>query len=202
MKKTIFKCPSPIAEKLMHQDPALIPLLSKPHEITVLLEENPFVFLVETIIGQQLSTKAADAIRQRLHERLNNQITPEQILELSIDELRTLGVSGPKINYMQSLARMVINEEIDFKTFLNLKDEEVIHELIKIKGVGVWTAQMYLLFVLNRPDVFSSGDLGLRESLKKLLNKPDMTLKEVEKHSLKWQPYRTFVSHFLWHHWD
>ena len=83
-----------------------------------------------------------------------------------------------------------------------MSDQEIIDQLIQVKGIGVWTAQMFLMFSMGREDVFSALDLGLRNALMTLLNQQDMTIKEIETYSLKWKPYRSIVSHYLWHIWD
>ncbi len=113
--------------------------------------------------------------------------------------MRTAGISFQKISYIKDLARRVNNDEIDFDSFQNKNDEEVIVELVKVKGIGRWTAEMFLMFALGRPDVFSFGDLGLRNGLQKVykLKKPP-TAKQAQKITNKWKPFRTYGSRYLW----
>ena len=126
----------------------------------------------------------------------------KHILETKEEDLKSIGISRPKIKYLKSLAEDVQSGSLDFDGFDQMTDEDIINMLTKVKGIGIWTAQMFLMFSMGRQDVFSSLDLGLRNALKKLLNNENMTLLEIEAYSQKWSPYRTIVSHYLWHIWD
>src|SRR5690606_3036206 len=128
--------------------------------------EYYFSDLCESIISQQLSTKVADVITKRVKEYLNEDLlTPESILKTETEDLRKLGISYSKISYMKSLAEHWLDGSIKYKEFDKLSNEEIISELVKVKGIGQWTAEMFLMFTLNRPDVFSAGDLGLKTAI-------------------------------------
>lgn len=197
-----YKNNSKEVEYLIKKDPILKVLFQKTEEIKVNLSKDYFHSLVQTIVSQQLSSKVAAIIYQRLVDLLKNKITAKHILETKEEDLKSIGISRPKIKYLKSLAEHVQSGSLDFKGFDQMTDEDIINMLIKVKGIGIWTAQMFLMFSMGRQDVFSSLDLGLRNALKKLLNNENMTLLEIEVYSQKWRPYRTIVSHYLWHIWD
>jgi DNA-3-methyladenine glycosylase II len=112
--------------------------------------------------------------------------------------LRAVGLSYAKAKYVKSVCEHALSGDVDFEGMRNLPDEEIIAELIKIKGVGRWTAEMFIMFSLNRPDVFSLGDLGLRNAVAKLYNVDRDDLAAIEKISQKWKPYRSLASRYLW----
>lgn len=162
--------------------------------------EDPFTDLVESIISQQLSIKAADTIFGRFKKLFpNEKIGPKHLIKLKDEELRKCGISYSKINYIKGIAKAILDKELDLVELENMSDKNVILELTKLKGIGVWTAEMYLMFTLGRPDVFSVGDLGLQNSmvtLYKLNKKPKK--EELLEISLKWSPFRTTASRILW----
>jgi DNA-3-methyladenine glycosylase II len=162
--------------------------------------EDPFLALVESIISQQLSIKAADTIFMRFKKLFPKEIiTPEKLAKLENDKLRECGISYSKINYIKGIAYAILNKQFDFNSLEKLADEEVIEELIKLKGIGVWTAEMYLMFTLGRPDVFSAGDLGLKNAMIKLYNlNKNPKKEELIEISLNWSPYRTTACRILW----
>lgn len=162
--------------------------------------KDHFYSLVRAITNQQLSGKAADTIFGRVLKLLpKEKLDPKEILKLPDDTLRSAGLSYGKISYLKDLAYRTVNKQIPFGSFENLPEEEIILELTKIKGIGVWSAEMFLMFHLARPDVFSYGDLGLRNAIQKIYKmKKHPTPKEAEKLSKKWSPYRTYASKILW----
>ena len=198
----IFKNNSKEVLFLIDKDPNLKSLFENKSEIKVKVSKNYYQALVQTIIAQQLSTRVADIIFTRLVELLNNQIDPLNILNTPDEQLRDIGLSRPKIKYLKSLAKHIDDKKILFEKFDLMSDQEIIDLLIEVKGIGIWTAQMFLMFSMGRKDIFSTLDLGLRNALKQLLNRPEMTHEEIETYSQKWIPYRSFVSHYLWHSWD
>ncbi|MCD4826951.1 MAG: hypothetical protein K8Q99_04155 [Acholeplasmataceae bacterium] len=201
-QEIIFKNNSKEVAFLIEKDDNLKDLFKHPEEIKVTISDDYYTSLVQTIIAQQLSTKVADVIYKRLVELLDNDIKPLNVLATTDEDLRMIGLSRPKIKYLKSLASHVIEQKTNFEDFPNMSNQEIIDQLVEIKGIGIWTAQMFLMFSMGRLDVFSTGDLGLRNALKKLLNRPEMTFEEIEKYSEKWIPYRSYVSHYLWHLWD
>lgn len=162
-----------------------------------------FLSLVEEIVSQQLSIKVADIIFARLIN-LNPEepLTPEFILQTSDETLRAVGLSYSKVKYIKDLSAKVSSGELDLGNLVNLSDQGVIDELIKVKGIGQWTAEMFLMFALGREDVFSFGDLGLKNGLKKLYQLDSPTNEELERLIEKWKPYRTYAARILWRSLD
>ncbi len=158
-----------------------------------------FEALVEAIVSQQLSVKAADTIFFRFVALFGKFPKPEQILKMKDSKLREVGLSYQKISYIKDLSTKVLSKDLRLNTLSRLDNEAVITELIKVKGIGRWTAEMFLMFSLVRPDVFSTGDLGLRNAIIKLykLKKPP-TEKQLERITKKWSPHRTTASRYLW----
>jgi len=187
---------------LIKKDPILEKLFARKEEISVPIEENYFQSLAGVIIAQQLSSKVAAVIYKRLLILFLDEITPEKIKSADEVELRGIGLSYPKIKYLKSLAECVISKTVDLSDLDHLSNEKIIEMLVQIKGIGVWSAQMFLMFSLGREDVFSVLDLGLRNAVKKVYELPDLTNQEIEEISLNWSPYRSIVAHFLWHAWD
>lgn len=163
---------------------------------------NYFERLCRSITGQQLSTKAADTIWKRFSLLANNQIEPKIILALGHDQLRGAGLSNAKAKYVHGLAEAVEAETIDLEKLAQQTNQEVIQELTKLKGIGVWTAEMFLMFTLGREDLFSLGDLGLRRAIEKLYQIKDPTTDYLTELSSKWSPYRTYACRILWENLD
>lgn len=162
--------------------------------------DDPFIDLVESIISQQLSIKAADTIFSRFKKLFPmDKITPAKLIKIPDKKMRDCGISYSKISYIKGIAQAILDKKIKLKELEMLSDEEVILELIKLKGIGVWTAEMYLMFTLGRPDVFSAGDLGLQNAMIKLYKLDKKPKKEILLEiSSKWSPYRTVASRILW----
>lgn len=164
--------------------------------------EDYAVSLTSSIISQQISTKAAAKIKQRFFDMVGSEYNPHSILTHNIEELRSVGLSRQKASYVHSIAQSSIDGIVRFDELDNLSDQEVIDELVQIKGVGVWTAEMFLIFTLARPDVFSTGDLGLVNAVKRLYNQEDISTDEITRLSDKWSPYKSIASLALWHSLD
>lgn len=180
-------------------DPVLHEAGIKIETLTLSIHPQPFVRLCRSIIGQQLSVKAAQTIFDRFEKLFEKGINPADLLKTQNDDLRSCGISYTKISYLKDLAHKTLSEEIDLHSLKNFSNEEVIETLVKVKGIGAWTAEMFLMFSLGRPDVFSSGDLGLRNAIQKLYKlKTKPTEKQIEKLTKKWSPYKTYASMILW----
>ncbi len=158
--------------------------------------------LYQSIISQQISTKAASKIRERFLEHVGDVSNPSQVLLSDIDTLRSIGLSRQKANYIRSIAEHAANKTVAFADLDSLDSQSVIDELIKINGIGQWTAEMFLMFTLARPDVFSTGDLGLLNAAKRLYDRPNLTKQELADLSLGWAPHRTTAALVLWHSLD
>lgn len=163
--------------------------------------EDHYGALVRAITGQQLSVKAARAIYGRLTDRFDGRPpTPEQILEDEPEELRAAaGLSRAKVGYLRSLAEHTLTGELELGRLDELDDDTVIAELTAVKGLGVWTAHMFLMFHLERPDVLPVGDLGIRRAIERayeLDELPDAAA--MEEIALPWRPHRTLACRYLW----
>ena len=155
-----------------------------------------FGSIVTSIISQQISTKAADAVRGRVVTFLG-ELTPERVKRADFDELKACGLSAQKTKYIKHNAEVWY--EIPVGNFTEMSDEEIILELTKLYGIGRWTAEMFLMFSLARPDVFSYGDLGLMKSLYKHYNYKPHYVRKIETTVESWSPHRTTASLVLWH---
>jgi len=202
LKKKVYQQDADYIKYLIEQDPKLEKLFQRKKEIIVNVDDDYFVSLANTIIAQQLSSKVASVISKRFFDYFNQEVTPENILNTEDEALRNLGLSYQKITYIKSLSHAVISKAVTFENMHKMTDEEIIEMLVQIKGIGVWSAQMFLIFSLGREDVFSVLDLGLRNAVKIIYENDNLTPKDIESISEKWAPYRSIVSHFLWHAWD
>jgi DNA-3-methyladenine glycosylase II len=157
--------------------------------------------LVRSIVGQQLSTKAAQAIFLRLTERYGGRTpTPAEVLAEDPSELRAAaGLSRAKVEFLRSLASHVVDGSLELERLEQLPDEEVIAELVAVKGLGVWTAHMFLMFHLGRPDVLPVGDLGIRRAVMLAYKLPALPAPaELQEIGEPWRPYRTLACLYLW----
>lgn len=183
----------------MFKDPVLLSLIKK-YDKPKFEDRSKFLFddLVDSIIGQQLSNKAALTILKRFLALFGGKKFPssDEVIKIDKEKLRSAGMSYSKAVYIKNVALAFKNKELDVKKLKNMTDEEVITELTKIKGVGRWTAEMTLIFTLNRPDVFSIGDGGLKRAVKNLYKLEDT--KKILKLVEKWKPNRSTASWYLW----
>lgn len=161
--------------------------------------------LVRVIVGQQLSVKAARAIHGRLLERFGcRPPTPEEILAQDLEELRAaVGLSRMKVVFLRSLAEHVIDGELELARLDELGDDEVLAELVAVKGLGEWTAHVFLLFQLDRPDVLPVGDLGVRRAIMRAYGLPELPAREeMTRIAEPWRPHRSTASRYLWRSLD
>ncbi|MFZ1987964.1 MAG: DNA-3-methyladenine glycosylase [Minisyncoccia bacterium] len=161
----------------------------------------PFASLVRSIIFQQLSGKAAGTILKRFLELFpkTDFPTPEQVLKLKDLQFRKAGVSGQKMSYLRDLAKRFLDGTIEPKKFSKMTDEEIREHLIVVKGIGRWTADMFLMFTLYRPDVLPTGDLGIQKGFQKVFSLKKMPSPvQMEKLAKSWEPHRTVASWYLW----
>ena len=186
-------------------DPNLYAVLEKVYSLhgdgIFILEKHDLLFdrLVESIISQQLSVRVADVIYARVLNLLpGKKLVPANLLKVKDEDLRSAGMSYGKIKYLKDLSDKVKSGELDLDNLDNLENEEVIEELVKVKGIGRWTAEMFLMFALGRPDIFSHGDLGLKNAVKKIYGFEEYKIEEVEEIVIKWSPYRTTAAKILW----
>jgi DNA-3-methyladenine glycosylase II len=189
----------PVCEKLSDADAGLAYIYRTYGVPPLWKREASFATLVHIILEQQVSLASALSAFNKLQEKLGA-VTPEAVLSLSDEELKTVYFSRQKTVYVRELAKAVADESLDLQRLENLPDAEVKHELKKIKGIGDWTADIYLLMALLRPDVMPKGDLALHvawQRLKKAENRPDAD--EFLRIAEKWKPFRAVAARLLWH---
>ena len=164
-------------------------------------KRDPFQVLASSIIGQQLSTKAADTIQRRVYALVGatSRVTPAQLLSATPEALRGCGLSNAKVKWLHELARRVESGELSFRRIAKMDDATALVTLDALPGVGVWTAEMFLMFAMDRLDVFSMGDVGLRNGVNKLFN-AGAKLDEAGTRDVvaRWAPYRSVASWYLW----
>ena len=189
---------------LKTSDPVLGALIERVGNYSIEFREPTFETLVRSIVFQQLSGKVARVIYGRLAAALpDGQVTPAGILKLRSDRMRRLGLSRQKTEYIRDLARQTVKGKIVFESLPQLADEEVIERLTAVKGIGVWTAHMFLIFALRRNNVLPTGDLGVRSAIRKVYGLPDLPKpQEVEELARGWHPYCTVAAWYLWRSLD
>ncbi|MDX1747983.1 MAG: DNA-3-methyladenine glycosylase, partial [Halobacteriales archaeon] len=179
----------------LRSDPILGRLVDEHGPLTIAPAEDTFARLVRSIISQQVSTASARAIRERVFDRF--EITPESIVAASREDLRDAGLSSQKAEYVQNVAEAYLEHGYSHDYFVEMSDEEVTTELTRIRGVGDWTARMFLMFCLGREDVFPVEDLGIRKGMWSLFH-DEMTRGEMRERAKPWRPYRSYASLYLW----
>lgn len=190
--KNHFRKVDPILYKFVKQVRYLEDIVPrKPHDY--------FRSLCREIISQQLASGAANAIHKRFLNLFSTRRPSAKLLaSISEKELREVGMSWAKARYIRDMALKLSAKEIKLSSLPKLSDEEVIAELTKIKGIGRWTAEMFLIFSLGRPDVFSFGDLGLKRAMQKLYGMSSFSMEQAMPIVSSWSPYRSFASRILW----
>ncbi len=190
-------------EHLKKSDPTLAAIIEKIGTCKISYGEPTFDSVAESIVYQQLNGKAAATIFNRFVDLAGLPLTPEGILELTEAEMRSAGLSKQKASYIRSLAELTQSGFLDFTLLPAMTDDEVITHLTRVKGVGPWTAQMFLMFSLRRPDVLPTGDYGIQAAMRKHYRKRKMPKPaEMEKIARPWVPYRTVACWYLWRSLD
>ncbi|MDD3067576.1 MAG: hypothetical protein PHF13_01740 [Acholeplasmataceae bacterium] len=202
MKTIKYDITSKPCQILMNQDHHLRKLFEDVKSVTVNIDDDYFKSLAMTILSQQLSSKVASVIIHRFMNLYEGILSPKKIIETEDIRLREIGLSYQKITYIKSLSQHVMDQSVHFHEIELMSNEDIKDMLLKIKGIGPWSVDMFLMFSLGREDVFSVLDLGLRNAVKRLYKNENLSHQEIEEISLKWEPYRSVVSHFLWHMHD
>lgn len=183
----------------LKRDPNLAKIIEHVGDYHIKKRNNHFATLVESIISQQLAGAAADAILRRFKKLYPTFPKPAEVLQTKNSKLRLVGLSKMKIAYLKDLAKKIEDEEVRIKTLSKMGDEEVITHLTKVKGIGRWTAEMFLIFSLGRLDILPVGDLGLRKGVQKAFSLQELPKpKEVEEIGKRWKPYRSVATWYLW----
>lgn len=190
------------AAHLAKNDPVLAPIIAQAGPCTIRPHQKYYQELVDSIISQQLSVKAAATIFKRFKELFGGEFpAPEQILEKDIEELRGVGLSRGKAVYVRDLAQHVVDGKVRFDHLDSLSNEEIIKELTAVKGIGEWTAHMFMMFCMGRLDVLAPGDLGIKNGIQKLYGldhqpSPQEVVELAEKN--RWHPYETVACWYIW----
>ena len=180
-------------------DPVLATIIERIGPYRVEYGEPTLHSLAEAIVYQQLNGKAAVTIFKRFTDLAGNPVTPQGILKLSEEQMRAAGLSKQKLSYLRDLAEKAQAGIVDFARLPDLSDEEVIRHLTQIKGIGVWTAQMFLIFSLGRLDVFPHDDLGVRAAIRNLYALDDLPDRETSHRiAMPWRPYASVASWYCW----
>lgn len=187
--------------QLSKNDPILARLIKQYKGETLSSKGTAFFSLARAIVGQQISVKAADSVWKRLETGLGGDVIADKILDADTPTLRSFGLSGQKVIYLREVSQYFVSHP--HPNWHQQSDEEVIADLISIKGIGKWSAEMFLIFHLLRPDVFPIADLGLRKAIEKLYNQGNsMTPKSTLALAESWRPYRTVATWYLWRSLD
>jgi DNA-3-methyladenine glycosylase II len=185
---------------LKKADPVMRAIIDRVGAYKIEHSEPSFGTLVRSIVNQQLSGKAAAVILGRLIAMLpSGKITPETILKLTPARMRKAGLSKQKTAYIRDLARKTLKGHVKFETLAELPDHEVIEHLTQVKGIGVWTAHMFLIFALRRPDILATGDLGVRSAIRKAYQLEELPHpQQIEEMAVVWRPYSSVAMWYLW----
>lgn len=184
----------------LKKDPLLGPLVRAHRCPEFQLSDDVFSSLTRAIVSQQLSTKAADTIYKRVLVLTKKQRPDARaVLRCSVEQLREAGLSRPKAGYLHDLAERTLKKELHIDRLATMPDEDVIAELTAVKGLGTWSAHMFLMFALNRPDVWPTGDLGIKNGVMRLTGaKKHLHPDKLEKVAEPWRPYRTVAATYVW----
>ena len=189
-------------EALVHlkrADPVLNRIIEQVGAYRIEFRDPTFETLVKSIVYQQLSGRVASVIFGRLVEAAGGRVTPESILKLRPVRMRAAGLSGQKTAYIRDLARHTRDRRVVFEELAALSDDHVIERLTQVKGIGVWTVHMFLIFALRRPNVLPTGDLGIRNAVRKAYGMAELPKPaEIEMLAESWRPFRTVASWYLW----
>lgn len=188
------------AEGFLSKDRYIGPLIKVWGRCTILpkLHSDYFQGLVGDIIGQQLSGHVADVIRKRLKAEITGRITPKKITNFPNQKLRNCGMAWSKVYAIKDLAEKICTHKLQIKILDKLSDKEVRKKLIQVKGIGHWTADMFLMFELGRPDIFPVEDLGIKNGFEKVTGKKFEKIASAKFSERYWKPYRTIASWYLW----
>ena len=180
-------------------DPVIYELSLKIDVKTFEHPKDYFASLTRKIAGQQLSVKAAQTIFNRFQALfVEGKVTPKGLLRIKDEDIRGAGLSWPKVRYLKAMTQDILDEKVVLEGLDNLEDEQIIELLTKLKGFGRWSAEMFLMFDLGRPDVFSVGDLGLKRAIERNYKLKYPSPEKMIKLSQKWSPYRTYACRILW----
>lgn len=188
---------------LAKSDPVMAVIVAKVGRCCIEYGPPEFHSLAESIVYQQLNSKAAFTIFKRFAALAGDPVTPKGILKLTDEQMRSVGLSKQKSSYLRDMAERASRGELDFSRLHEMSDDEVIEHLTQVKGVGTWTAQMFLMFTLKRENVLPTGDFGIRMAIKKHYKKRKLPNPlQMQKVAKAWEPYRSIACWYLWRSLD
>lgn len=194
---SIFKYGDTEINYLKKKDKKLAEAIEKIGKIERKVTPDLFTALVNSIVSQQISSKAADTVWKRLCELLC-EISPEKIVSADIEEIQKCGMSFRKASYIKNIAEKVHNKEFDIEELYQLSDDEIIKKLSSLNGIGVWTAEMLMIFSMERPNIVSWGDLAIRRGMCNLYHHKELTKEQFERYRKRYSPYGSVASLYLW----
>jgi len=184
---------------LSKRDPVLRKVIKKYKRGFLTTRNDPFFSLCRTIVGQQISTKAADSIWSKFEKKCRKHIVPNRVLKLSSSSLKSAGLSRQKVKYLKNIAKNFKNKSFNVRELKKMKDEEAINYITKLKGLGIWSAEMFLMFNLNRRDIFPTKDIGLLRAISKnYITSYPPSKKFLNKISKLHAGYRTVFTWYMW----
>lgn len=188
------------AIKFLKNDPKFAKIILQVGEYNVKITKNRYRSLVEAIIAQQLSGSAADSILIRFKKLYKSNFPkPIEVLETSDSELRKVGLSKMKVVYIKELSKKIESRHLNMRNFSSMEDEQIIEHLTNVKGIGRWTAEMFLIFSMGRWDVLPVGDLGLKKGIQSMFSLNELpTEQQIRKFADSWRPYRTVATWYIW----
>ena len=200
--RTMDKLRRAVAQ-LRNADPVLSRIIDHHGPCRLKLQRRYFYSLVEAILAQQLSIKAAATIFRRLRALLGGKIEPSRVLSLTDAQCRQVGISRQKTGYLRDLAQKWNDGQLNHRRFSQMSDEDVAAALTQVKGIGRWTAEMFLIFCLGRLDVLPVDDLGFRNALRRAYGwRSEPNPKKIQKLAEAWRPYRSIATWYFWESWD
>ncbi len=193
-----FEYGSAEIEYLKRKDKKMGAAIDKIGTIRRTVTPDVFTALVQSVVSQQISTKAAQTVSARMYALLNNEITPQSIVTAGSDAIQSCGMSQRKAGYIMGIATAALSGDIDFNKLYLLNDSEIITKLTALNGIGVWTAEMLLIFSLQRPNIVSYNDLAIRRGMMNLYGLAELPKDKFEKYRKRYSPYGSVASLYLW----
>lgn len=187
---------------LCEADERLALVIRQSGELSYSPYDDPFKHIVESIVGQMLSSKAADTIVARLYKLCGAALTADSILQFDVPVLREIGLSKNKAEYILNIATLTVEQPRFFDSLAELIDEEVVKKLTTLRGIGTWTAKMYLIFVLNRPDILPFEDGAFLQAYRWLYETDDLKPAAIIKRCASWSPYSSIAARYMYHALD
>lgn len=198
LKKIILDEKHPAISHLVRKDKRLAKVISTIGPLEYTIHDDPYSFLIHEIIEQMLSVKAGNKIYSRLVDLCNGFISPKSIMLLSDEQIKSIGTATSKVSFIRALTDAVISKELDFSELESLSNNDVIEKLTKIKGIGSWTASMYLIFVLDRQDILPINDVAFLQAYKWLYKTNDISKSSIQNRCRKWKPYSSVAARYLY----